>query len=205
MNPTKKTVFTALMLSLFSGALHATEVLDLKTEIEQCRDVTDSLRRLVCFDEVAKLLQLNNVTSSGVSTDSKESSDIVSMKAINTNAVGTQAEKLIAIQPGIQPVIQSKIQSVEQRKVEEEFAKPVSIKSVESEVDNIVLTIDKLKKMLRGEWKITFTNGQVWQQKDSLRLSLKEGQDVKISKGALSSYYLKKEQNNKRIKVKRLK
>jgi Na+-transporting NADH:ubiquinone oxidoreductase subunit NqrC len=205
MNPTKKTVFTALMLSLFSGALHATEVLDLKTEIEQCRDVTDSLRRLVCFDEVAKLLQLNNVTSSGVSTDSKESSDIVSMKAIKTNAVGTQAEKLIAIQPGIQPVIQSKIQSVEQRKVEEEFAKPVSIKSVESEVDNIVLTIDKLKKMLRGEWKITFTNGQVWQQKDSLRLSLKEGQDVKISKGALSSYYLKKEQNNKRIKVKRLK
>ncbi len=95
--------------------------------------------------------------------------------------------------------------STEQQVQEENFAKPELSKENGSEVTTITFTIAKLKKMLRGEWQITFTNGQVWQQKGTDRFALKVDQSVQISKGALGSYYLKKAESNKRIQVKRLK
>ncbi len=74
-----------------------------------------------------------------------------------------------------------------------------------NEINSITLTISKLSKTLYGQWKITFENGQKWQQKDKYKLSLKTGQRVILTKGALSSVFLQKENTNKRIKVKRLK
>ncbi len=74
-----------------------------------------------------------------------------------------------------------------------------------NEILTIASTISKLTKTSRGQWKITFANGQKWQQKDTIKMKLKEGDQVTLTKGALSSVFLKKENTNKRIKVKRLK
>lgn len=74
-----------------------------------------------------------------------------------------------------------------------------------NEIESIVLTISKLKKVGRGQWQITFTNGQKWQQKDTTKLKLKVDDEVTLTKGALSAVFLNKENTNKRIKVKRLK
>ena len=73
------------------------------------------------------------------------------------------------------------------------------------EIDSITLTISDLSKSPYGQWKITFENGQRWQQKDNYKLSLKTGQRVILTKGAISSVFLQKENGTKRIKVKRLK
>jgi hypothetical protein len=73
------------------------------------------------------------------------------------------------------------------------------------EIDSITLTISQLSKSPYGQWKITFDNGQRWQQKDNHKLSLKTGQRVILTKGAISSVFLQKENSTKRIKVKRLK
>ncbi len=73
------------------------------------------------------------------------------------------------------------------------------------ELTSISATIDKLTKTVHGQWKITFKNGQKWLQKDTTKFSLKVGQRVVLTKGALSAIYLKREGSNKRIKVKRLK
>lgn len=73
------------------------------------------------------------------------------------------------------------------------------------EITTIKLTISALSKTVYGKWKISFENGQKWQQKDSVKLSLKKGQRVVLSKGALNAVYLQKENTNKRISVKRLK
>lgn len=78
-------------------------------------------------------------------------------------------------------------------------------KELEQEVDSITLTISQLNKTLRGKWKITFENGQKWQQNDSGTLSLKQGDEVTLTKGAFSSVFLQKADTNRRIKVKRLK
>ncbi|TWX66279.1 hypothetical protein ESZ36_15515 [Colwellia demingiae] len=74
-----------------------------------------------------------------------------------------------------------------------------------NEINSITLTISKLSKTPYGQWKITFENGQKWQQKDSYKLSLKTGQRVVLTKGAITSVFLQKENTKKRIKVKRLK
>ncbi|AAZ25915.1 hypothetical protein [Colwellia psychrerythraea] len=74
-----------------------------------------------------------------------------------------------------------------------------------NQINSITLTISKLSKTPYGQWKITFENGQKWQQKDSYKLSLKTGQRVVLTKGAITSVFLQKENTNKRIKVKRLK
>jgi len=74
-----------------------------------------------------------------------------------------------------------------------------------NEINTITLTISKLSKTVRGQWKLSFENGQKWQQKDSAKLKLKQGIKVILTKGALGSVYLQKENSNKRIKVKRVK
>jgi hypothetical protein len=78
-------------------------------------------------------------------------------------------------------------------------------KETANEIKSITLIISKLEKNPRGKWKITFDNGQKWQQKDSKGLKLNEGDTVILTKGALSSVFLQKENTSKRIKVKRLK
>jgi hypothetical protein len=74
-----------------------------------------------------------------------------------------------------------------------------------NEILSISSTISQLTKTSRGQWKLTFDNGQKWQQKDTAKLKLKQGDKVTLTKGALSAVFLQKENMNKRIKVKRLK
>jgi hypothetical protein len=73
------------------------------------------------------------------------------------------------------------------------------------EIKSITLIISALSKTIRGQWKIMFKNGQKWQQKDTARIKLKQGDIVVLTKGVFTSVYLKKENTSRRIKVKRLK
>lgn len=90
----------------------------------------------------------------------------------------------------------------------DDFAKDHLKKSEEqraNEINTITLVISELSKSVRGKWKITFENGQKWQQHDASRITLKQGDQVVLTKGALGSVYMQKENSKKRIKVKRLK
>lgn len=90
----------------------------------------------------------------------------------------------------------------------DDFAKEQLKKSDEErekEINSVTFTISALSKNPYGKWYINFENGQKWQQKDNNKLSLKVGQRVVLTKGALSAIYLQKENTKKRIKVKRLK
>lgn len=104
--------------------------------------------------------------------------------SVEPEAIGLTAEQVDAFSKG------------QVKKTSEELA---------SEINAITLTISKLSKTPYGQWKITFENGQKWQQKDNYKLSLKTGQRVVLTKGAITSVFLQKENTKKRIKVKRLK
>lgn len=111
----------------------------------------------------------------------------------------TDKRSTISVEPAITALTTQQVDSFSKeqvKKTREEQAK---------EITSITLTISKLSKTLYGQWKITFENGQKWQQKDKYTLSLKIGQRVILTKGSLSSVYLQKENTTKRIKVKRLK
>ncbi len=117
----------------------------------------------------------------------------------NTTTTGSVNDKSV-----VTPVGDSKRSAQYVDNFAKEQVKNTSDEQAE-EIQTITLTISKLSKNLYGKWKITFQNGQKWQQKDSEILSLKEGQRVVLTKGALSAIYLQKENTNKRIKVKRVK
>ncbi|MBU2869559.1 hypothetical protein [Colwellia sp. E2M01] len=97
--------------------------------------------------------------------------------------------------------------AIQPNQIKDNFAKEHLKKSdVEraNEIKKVTLTISDLSKNPYGKWIIYFENQQKWQQKDSNQLSLKVGQRVTLTKGALSAIYLQKENTTKRIKVKRL-
>lgn len=111
----------------------------------------------------------------------------------------TDKRSTISVEPAITALTTQQVDSFSKeqvKKTREEQAK---------EITTITLTISELTKTMRGQWKVTFTNGQKWQQKDTVTLRLKKGDKVILTKGALSSVFLQKENTNKRIKVKRLK
>ncbi|WP_440875063.1 hypothetical protein [Thalassotalea sp. PLHSN55] len=78
-------------------------------------------------------------------------------------------------------------------------------KQVSQGLDQLELTIASIKKNSYGQYRLVSENNQVWQQKDSSHLKLRVGDKVIIKRGALSSFYLKKPESNRSIKVKRIK
>ncbi len=186
-------VLLAVMPLIVSGSLYANTFSDIHVEMHQCAKVIDNNKRLACFDSITETLSSKKADLSELSVNSKNTKSSHKAKEIDEVTV-TKALK--------EPAVLTKAQKSKQ---EEDFAQAANTKLVKPEVTSIVLIIEKLSKTLRGQWKITFTNGQVWQQKDSTRLSLKAEQRVKLTKGALGSYYLKKVGSKKSIQVKRLK
>jgi hypothetical protein len=81
----------------------------------------------------------------------------------------TSQRSAVSAEPEITDLTPEQVDSFSKeqlKKTSEELAK---------EINAITLTISKLSKTLYGQWKITFVNGQKWQQKDNDKLSPKTG------------------------------
>jgi hypothetical protein len=171
-----------LQVSAFSGD-------SLKDSLNRCAGINNVINRLACFDELAASIAISTVDTKALSK-----SDSTTSVVKNTNA------------QTIDDSSQAKEASVNAQQ-ESDFAKEhlkKTSKAREDEVDHLELTVSKLKKLIRGEWKIYFGNNQIWQQKDTAKIRLKVGDRVIIEKGAMTAFYLKKVDTNNRIRVKRI-
>jgi len=160
----------------------AAERSGLNKSLHQCAKFVVDSQRLACFDRLIAPFETNTV---------KRSTETV---------VATKTVKMAAKTLKKSPAVNS--QAID------DFAKEHLDKTLEQEaeeINSITLTISNIKKLLRGNLQITFQNGQQWQQKDSTRMRLKQGEEVVLVKGALGTFYLKKMATHKRIRVKRLK
>tara|TARA_B110000467_G_scaffold156788_1_gene170694 strand:+ start:138 stop:722 length:585 start_codon:yes stop_codon:yes gene_type:complete len=161
----------------------------LNNSMQTCAKLTDDTQRLFCFDKLVKPV---------VGLVEKKEIGVVASPVTALTAV-------IAKKNEIENKPSQTKRTVEQ---ENNFAKNHIKKTSEEEaqsINSIELRISKLKKLIRGEWKISFENGQKWQQKDSDRIKLKVGDKVILEKGASTAIYLKKIGTKKRIRVKRVK
>jgi hypothetical protein len=160
-------------------------------QLEECVKISQDTARLACFDKITKKFSSKSIEANTtqvitqkIDNSSKEHIDNLSSKSVEANTAQVITQQV------------------------DDFSKEHIEKTAEekaNEVLSISLTVDSLKKVGRGQWKITFKNGQQWQQKDTTKFKLKEGNKVTLTKGALGSVFLQKENNNKRMKVKRLK
>ena len=170
----------ATLLCAFSAFnAHAESIGDV---METCRNTDNSLKRLMCYDRVAKSLDQYDGVNAQVS-------QVQAYKEANRNQVSPR--------PGATP--------------ERAATQPKSEFGLEhkrdltKEASEIAVSIDSLKKNLRDKYVITFSDGSVWQQTDDTYMKLKEGQPVAVERGLLGAFFLSVEGLNKRMKVKRVK
>ncbi len=181
-----------MFIVLTPTAVMASDI-SLINNLKACAAIEKEAARLQCFDDITKSVL--------VSTDNKE--DTISQGSEVSSSEINKTNTLIA-----STRLADKQTTPLTAKQIDDFAKEKLKKTSEqiaAEVNTINLTISKLSKSLRGQWKIFFANGQQWQQKDNINLRLKVGDKVQLSKGALGSVFLKKQNIKKRIKVTRLK
>ena len=158
---------------------HAETVAD---AMEKCRNTDNSLKRLICYDNIAKSLNQYDGASAQVSQ----------LQAYRSEA---------ATQPRAQVEANRQPEASEPKN---DFGLEHR-RDLSAEASEVSLTIASFKDSLRGKKIITFSDGSVWQQSDSAYLKIEEGQQVSIERGLLGSFYLSVEGVNKRMKVKRVK
>lgn len=175
-------IVTGLTVNLLPLKALAFSDTSLNSLIQACAKLTNDMERLSCFDELVTPDAQVNIVKVKKEENTKNST---------IDKAQTQPQKV-------------KLTAEQEDKFAKEYMRKTSEEKLEA-INSIELTISKVKKLIRGELKITFENGQVWQQKDGVRFKLKVGDKVILEKGASSAIYLKKAGTNKRIRVKRLK
>lgn len=151
--------------------------------MEKCRNTDNSLKRLMCYDRVAKSLSQFDGVDAQVSM-------LPAYKGANGNAESSRP------QPSPQRLNSS-------TKPENEFGLEHK-RDLTKEASEIAVTISSLDKSLRDKYVITFSDGSKWQQTDDTYMKLEEGQAVTIERGLLGAFFLSVEDLNKRMKVKRV-
>jgi len=175
----KKITIATLFIGLgFLSASHASA--DTLGQLIKCSKTKDSLVRLVCYDGVVKSLN----SSSSVSLP-----EAVASVAVNAPEVSTNQTPV---------VVKSEDRFGSEHLTDKNKPKNKGLAQVS-------FTIKAAVKTLRKKWKVTFENGQVWEQTDSEYIKLSAGNKVELSKGMLGVFYLKKTDQNKKIRIKRQK
>ncbi|WP_448554196.1 hypothetical protein [Thalassotalea montiporae] len=173
-----------LMLSLvfISLTASANPSHSLKAQLLTCQSETDSLKRLVCYDGVAKSL------SSELPTKQPE---------VNTDKVPAATSESVLAAPA------RKSPKIVQVDAEDIFGQEAKFKS--SQVDEVRFVIKSVTLSKRKKWRFVFENGQKWEQKDTDRFAkFVAGQEVIIKRGVMNAFYLKKPDANRTIRVKRI-
>lgn len=69
--------------------------------------------------------------------------------------------------------------------------------------EQLVVTVKSIKYSPRKELIVEFDNGQRWRQLGSDYYSIKVGQQHRIKRGALNSFFLANDSNNRTIRIRR--
>jgi len=173
------------VMSIVLGFLFLPNIVVAETLVERmnaCAQTKDSLVRLMCYDNLAKgdLLLKNNIKDIELKVTDKK--PIVSKKIPSSSAT-------------------AKVKNKDDSFGEEHLVKEKRHDGIK-QVNFIIASVDK---DIRGNLRFVFENGQVWKQIGESHFSVKVKEHVKISKGMLGAFYLKKLNQNKSIKVKRIK
>ena len=175
-----KTLIIALPLCLtvMSGQAET-----LSSAVQACAQEKDSLKRLVCYDKVAK------------ETKQYKDGDTAFAPASTTPQVNRKATAPVVVKAEQQATT---VVDAEQNFGLDERKRP------ENETDKILVSIQNKDKDPYGKWVLTMTNGQIWKQSDSGSYRLPDAQ-LYIERGVLGSFFLGAEGMNRKIRVKRIK
>jgi hypothetical protein len=175
-------------------------------QLANCAKNTDSLQRLVCYDKLAKDTKSNPPKQAQVIL---KASIVEKVDSTVQVAPKVQPETVLAVseRPNIPAVVEPQSVGLVANSVEQQQASfgKEGIKRPEDIIKQLKVKVIKIQKAPYGELIITFENGQVWRQTDSMRFKLSTDEMIIIERGALGSFFIGKENTNRRIRAKRVK
>lgn len=148
--------------------------------MEKCRSVSNSVKRLVCYDQLAQ--RANNLEDSGLTEFYANRPVVMASPEARRNLDATETQSAPQNSFGL-----------EKRMAEQKS----------EEVSELRAVVGKVEETQRGKLIITLQDGQIWRQTDSQILSLSAGDSITISRGMLGAFYLSKDGRNQSIRVKR--
>ncbi|WP_213995138.1 hypothetical protein [Arsukibacterium sp.] len=157
---------------LLSTPVHANPLAD---ALAECRQQTNALKRLVCYDEIT--IATTAETSAGPAAASKAA------------ATPARAAEPAATRKAAAPADNF---GLEHKKAAKEQA------------DQLYLTVQNISYSPRKELIVEFDNGQIWRQNDNSYYDIKVGERHYIKRGMLNSFTLGNDENNRTIKVRRV-
>lgn len=169
-------------LSLLLAATTA-QAQTIESALKACTQQENSLKRLVCYDNLVKNLNQYHGLNKAVSQTSphfpsrpmRHKADIAAVTKPDTGSSSTDGFGM--------------------RKQQ----------AASEELDKITSQATKVTESLRGYLIVTLENGQVWRQIDNESMKIKQGNTVFVERAALGSFRMGKPNANKRIRVKRVK
>ena len=166
----------AIFVTLSSGFVKLAKADDLNLSLIACRAKVDNMERLRCYDELSSRL-----------TNTASEAKIASIDKPVPPPASPPSDVTITTPP-----------SLERFGLPDKPAPIAEVQAVNATVAEVDL--DPYKKLI-----MTMDTGQIWQQIDGSRIRVREGDKVVLERGALGSFLLGLQGQNKRIRVKRIK
>lgn len=214
-------LFVVLSMLWLPVAIQADESASLVDRLLECRAIEDQQLRLRCFDNATELLD----TSSDVQVSTEQ---VVETEGqVENNQISLEQQRLAEERERLE----RQQRELEQRERElatlTERARPI-IAPTEADLEaafgadnipnydkplpsertrQIETRIVDLAQESTGKWIMTMANGQVWiqTQPEFYPLDLADGPvDVVLFRGLLGAYYLRKQDENVRLRVRRI-
>lgn len=191
----------ALLIILSSVVVLPAKAGTVLQAIDKCSKVENSLQRLNCYDGVATGINKQTAViedSQGVAPVKSKIENTVS--SVVAPAPVLSASSVVSSKMPGEPKNKTKDSSQAQRN----FGNEKELIAQQS-VDKIYATVVKVTKNGRNKRVFTMDNGQVWRQTQSDSLKIKQGDTIYIDRGILGSFYMSKDDVNRKFKVKRVK
>lgn len=206
-NHFKRTTLRSLLLMvmvLCSPMLYAqTDALN------KCKAIQDSAKRLACYDALETIKETTTESNATVEQDATQASQ--ALDEIDRRAQALMSKTKSNDQPFSSNTarISSGGPDISNRQEQSEMDDFGSAKSASDESkivgDELFSQVTGIKRDFRDYATFTLSNGQIWRQTEVTQLRIRSGDDITIEKGVLSSYYLSKPDNNRQVRVVRVK
>ncbi|MDR6984848.1 hypothetical protein J2X32_003503 [Rheinheimera pacifica] len=169
-----------MLAALIAVASLPVAAIPLEQALELCRAEQNALRRLTCYDAISAVTASTAVPSNTATSATATAAAPAPAPSVAVPAANTTAQKQPEADFGI-----------EHRKVDE------------GAPDQIYLLVKEVRYSPRKELIVEFDNGQIWRQNGTEYYKIATGEQHYVKRGALNSFFLGNDSNNRTIRVRR--
>jgi hypothetical protein len=186
--------YLTLLVMGFIAPLHASQVLE--NQIINCQSITSNEQRLACFDRIELVVVKSAApVATPVATAVAESAS--SAVATAPVAAPVAAAVPVATTATVAEAAPAPSQAIEEFGLEHKRVQQ------EAPQESLTLTLAKVGKTPYGELIFTFENGQVWRQVIKEAFTASIGESYQLQRGAFNSFFINKEGQFKKTRVRR--